>query len=265
MGSPAELTSQGWTPVTIGESGATVLRSADGSVYAKFVAAEQSAVLEGERDRMEWASSYDIATARVLDWTADNHWACLVTSAVPGVSSDRLSSSQLWEAWPSITSAVRRLHEVPAENCPFNRGLSEMFGWTEHAITHGTINPQFLPAAFRQTPPAEVLQQLRDQRPRRAAEEDADLVVCHGDLCLPNVIVDPTTHNVTGFIDLGRLGRADRYGDIALLLGNSRGTWSDEEQAVAADRSFADGYGITLDPARQQFYLCLDALTWDTT
>jgi streptomycin 3"-kinase len=114
-------------------------------------------------------------------------------------------------------------------------------------------------------PAAELLNELRKELPQRVAEEEADLVVCHGDLCLPNVIVDPATRAVTGLIDLGRLGSADRYADVALLLANSRGTWTDDEQAVAANDRFADGYGITLSPSRQQFYLCLDALTWDRT
>jgi streptomycin 3"-kinase len=259
------LISHAWTPVTSGESGAVVLRSPDGSRYAKFVAAEQQAVLQAERDRLDWASGRDIATARVLDWASNREWACLLTSAVAGVSADRLSASELWEAWPSITTTLRRLHALPAGDCPFSRGLSEMFAMAEHVVSDGTVNPQFLPIEVRHMPAGELLEELRKELPQRAAEEEADLVVCHGDLCLPNVIIDPATRAVTGLIDLGRLGCADRYADVALLLANSRGTWSGEEQAVAADNRFADEYGITLSPSRQHFYLCLDALTWDSS
>jgi streptomycin 3"-kinase len=164
-----------------------------------------------------------------------------------------------------VTTALRRLHDLPIEACGFHRGLPEMFAIAEDVVRHGTVNQEFLPAELRHIPPAELLDRLRGEMHERLAEEASDLVVCHGDLCLPNVMIDPATHAVTGFIDLGRLGRADRYADIALLLANSRGTWTDEAQAVAADALFARGYGITLSPERRQFYLALDALTWDTT
>lgn len=251
--------------MTTGESGAVVLRSMDGARYAKFVAAEQQGVLQAERDRLDWAAANDIPTAQVLDWATSSEWACLLTSTVRGVSADRLSPRALWQCWPSITTSLRRLHSLPAAECPLSRGLAEMFTIAEDVVSRGAVNPQFLPAEVRQLPAVELLGQLRGELPQRLVEEEADLVVCHGDLCLPNVVIDPATHRVTGLIDLGRLGRADRYADIALLLGNSRGTWADETQAIAADNVFADGYGISLSRDRQHFYLCLDALTWPIT
>jgi len=250
--------------VTTGEYGAVVLRSVDGSRYAKFVTAEQQGVLQAERDRLQWARANGIPTAELLDWSTNNEWACLLTSTVHGVLANRLPADGLWQAWPSITTILQQLHALPADDCPFVRGLSEMFALAEDVVARGAVNPQFLPREVRHLPPAELLTQLRSEQQERLVEEEADLVVCHGDLCLPNVMVDPATRCVTGLIDLGRLGRADRYADIALLLGNSRGTWTDERQAIAADNLFADDYGITLSPGRRQFYLCLDALTWPT-
>ena len=98
--------------------------------------------------------------------------------------------------------------------------------------------------------------------PCRVQQERDELVVCHGDLCLPNVLVDPDARRVCGLIDLGRLGRADPYADIALLLTNARETWPDERTARQADREFSDQYGIDLDAERLRFYLLLDPLTW---
>lgn len=103
---------------------------------------------------------------------------------------------------------------------------------------------------------------LTEQLNDRLAQEPGDTVVCHGDLCLPNIVLDPDTLDVAGFIDLGRLGTADRYADIALLLANARETWPNETTATTADEEFARGYDLTLDPNRQRFYLHLDPLTW---
>ncbi|WZL72469.1 phosphotransferase [Clostridiaceae bacterium 35-E11] len=43
-----------------------------------------------------------------------------------------------------------------------------------------------------------------------------ELVFSHGDYCLPNVFLDNKT--VTGFIDLGRAGVADKWQDVALCV-----------------------------------------------
>lgn len=104
--------------------------------------------------------------------------------------------------------------------------------------------------------------ELEDELPRRQRQEEDERVICHGDLCLPNILIDPDTMRVAGLIDLGRLGVADPYADLALLLANARETWPDEVTARAADHEFSELYGIDLDAERQRFYLLLDPLTW---
>ncbi|GAB3616886.1 hypothetical protein GCM10027416_14430 [Okibacterium endophyticum] len=78
----------------------------------------------------------------------------------------------------------------------------------------------------------------------------------------PEPRAPPGTSCVTGLIDLGRLGRADPYADIALLFANARETWPDEDTARHVEHDFASRYGIALDPDRLDFYLRLDPLTW---
>ena len=129
-------------------------------------------------------------------------------------------------------------------------------------VAEGRVVVGFLPVALKRTPPTQILEQIEAELPGRLAQERTELVVCHGDLCLPNILVDPDTSQVKALIDLGRLGTADPYGDIALLLATARETWSDEAMARRADQEFADIYGTELDAERQDFYLRLDPLTW---
>lgn len=75
----------GWVPVTAGESGATVFRSADATRYAKCVPAADAADLKAERDRVAWLSGQGVPGPRVLDWQSGDAGACLVTGAVSGV------------------------------------------------------------------------------------------------------------------------------------------------------------------------------------
>ncbi|MGW4715812.1 APH(3'') family aminoglycoside O-phosphotransferase [Nocardia sp. NPDC004260] len=251
-----------WAPVGSGESGAEVFRSADGSRYAKCVDPGGVADLALERDKIVWLDGHGIPGPLALDWRACDDGACLVTSAVPGVPADAVSGETLGRAWESIADTVRRLHEVPTEQCPFDRGLARMFAMAQDVVVRGAVHAEFLPEEQQSTPPTVLLTRLAGELEPRMTQEFAEAVVCHGDLCLPNIILDPETHTVAGFVDLGRLGIADPYADIALLLANSRESWQDERRAEQADRTFAARYGIELDADRQRFFLHLDPLTW---
>ncbi|WP_327701421.1 APH(3'') family aminoglycoside O-phosphotransferase [Streptomyces decoyicus] len=264
--SPALLGAGGgngdWLPVTAGESGAAVFRSADAARYAKCVPAADAAGLKAERDRVAWLGDQGVPGPRVLDWRSGGAGACLVTSAVPGVPADQVSATDLRDSWERIADAVRGLHELPVGRCPFRRDLDAMVAVARDVVTREAVNPEFLPVEQQHTPATELLARLTPQIARRRDQEAADTVVCHGDLCLPNIVLDPQTLNVSGFIDLGRLGLADRHADLALLLANARETWPNEERARAADVAFAEGYGTALDHDRLRFYLHLDPLTW---
>ncbi|WP_052850452.1 APH(3'') family aminoglycoside O-phosphotransferase [Streptomyces avicenniae] len=251
-----------WVPVTTGESEAAVFRSADGARYAKCVLPADAAGLAAERDRIAWLRGQGVPGATVLAWHTTDAGACLVTGAVPGVPADQVPAADLWTAWDNIADAVRALHELPVGDCPFHRDLETMATTARDVVRRGAVNPEFLPEEQRDTPPADLLARLVPQLARRREQEQADPVVCHGDLCLPNIVLDPRTLTVSGFIDLGRLGAADRHADLSLLLANARETWPDEERAREADAAFAARYGMPLDGDRLRFYLHLDPLTW---
>lgn len=251
-----------WETVDAGESGATVLRHRSGESYAKLVAPEQADALAAERDRIAWLSTTGIPTMSVLDWRADAVGACLVTSAVPGVPADALDPVDLVAVWPAIAETVRALHALPAADCPFDRTLAVMMPLARAVVAGDRVQRDFLPDDLRDVPAALLLAPVEAELPARTRQEADDLVVCHGDLCLPNILVDVERRAVAGLIDLGRLGRADPHADTALLLANARETWPDAASASRADADFDRLYGAPRDPQRQEFYLRLDPLTW---
>ena len=108
-------------------------------------------------------------------------------------------------------------------------------------VAEDRVEPAFLSDEQRRVPPPRLLDALRTELPTRLAQEPGDEVVCHGDPCLPNFMVDGDV--CTGVIDLGRLGVADRHADLALLAADS-------------------GRPVAGDPERLRFYLALDPLTW---
>lgn len=154
---------------------------------------------------------------------------------------------------PSLGRVLRDLHSLT--NCPFERPLSSVIALAEDVVRRDAVNPAFLTDEWRLLKPAELLAQVVAERPY--IDSVAEPVVCHGDACLPNVFFDPVTLDVTGLIDLGRLGIADRYSDLALTTIQLHDEWS------ADPAPFLAAYGLPEpDERRLYFYRLLDPLTW---
>ncbi|GAA0597241.1 aminoglycoside 3'-phosphotransferase [Kribbella sandramycini] len=239
----------GWEPIDVGESGAAVYRRGD--VFAKCSA--DIAELAAERDRIAWLAGTPVPGASVVDWQESTGGACLVTSAVPGVAGVDLPASSWLGAMESLGRAMRELHSLPG--CPFERPLASVIAGATDVVRRGAVNPEFLTDEWRAVTPESLLDRVVAESPY--VESVAEPVVCHGDACLPNVFFDPVTLRVTGFIDLGRLGVADRYADLALTTIQLYDEWSVDPGPFLA------AYGLVEpDHRRLDFFRLLDPLTW---
>lgn len=87
-------------------------------------------------------------------------------------------------------------------------------------------------------------------------------VFSHGDYCLPNVFVEDD--RVSGFLDLGSAGLADRWQDIALcyrsLKHNYDGTYGETPRPDFDPNTLFQELGIEPDWTKIKYYLLLDEL-----
>jgi kanamycin kinase len=172
-----------------------------------------------EARRLRWAAPYT-AVPRVLDVGLDGEWAWLRTAGLPGLS----AVHPRWRAAPdvavrAIAMGLRTLHDsLPVRSCPFD--------WS---------------AAGRLTTPT---------RAELGEPPAVDrLVVCHGDACAPNTLIGDDG-SCCGHVDLGDLGVADRWADLAvatLSLG-----WNYPGRDWEAE--FFAAYGVDPDPLRIDYY-----------
>ena len=242
---------KGWEPVTVGESDTSVFRR--GEVFAKCCGPAGVLELRDERDRVEWLAGTGIPGATVVDWVESADGARLMTTAVPGVPGDSLPPAAHVGAAESLGRVLRDLHSLTG--CPFERPLASVVALAEDVVRRDAVNPAFLTDEWRKLKPSELLDQVVAERPY--VESVLEPVVCHGDACLPNIFFDPATLEVTGLIDLGRLGIADRYSDLALTVIQLHDEWS------ADPAPFLSAYGLPdADPRRLEFFRLLDPLTW---
>ena len=247
-----------WEPVTTGMSGAQVRRSPDGTAYAKTGRGRLREEVVDERDRLEWLAGTGLPAAEVLDWDDDGETATLTLRTVPGIPMSELPEPAVRPALRSLAGFLRRLHSVPREACPFERWLAVTVPLARVRVDQGLVDAGDLDAERAGRSPQELLEELLERRPRAEELELGDLVVCHGDACLPNFLVDADTYEVTGMVDVHRLGVADRHLDLALATRSmTDATLNPRYGREAADALLA-AYGLPTDPWRLETYRLLD-------
>ena len=80
-----------------------------------------------------------------------------------------------------------------------------------------------------------------------------EVVVCHGDACAPNTLITDDGR-CSGHVDLGALGVADRWADLAIATWSTTWNYGPRWQVP-----LLDAYGIAPDAERTRYY----RLLWD--
>jgi kanamycin kinase len=109
-----------------------------------------------------------------------------------------------------LTEGLRQFHDAPASACPFQFRIADALRTVGRRLKTGKIDAnRDFHEEHAHLSPAEAFDQLLGTSPGRE-----DLVVCHGGYCLPNVLID--RGEVVGYLDVGELGVADRWWDLAV-------------------------------------------------
>lgn len=254
-----------WTTVVRHSYGAGVYR-VDGPVsyYVKTAPHWGAGDLRfdpaAEAARLGWLARLGIPVPEVVEVGADAESRWLVTVALPGVpASGPWPPAQRAAADGVVAELARTLHGLPIGDCPFTMDLSVTLAWAREAARTGKVDLADLDPAHAGWSAADLLAEL-DALPR----PDEDLVVAHGDLTLDNVLITPEPFGLAGVLDTGRLGVADRWRDLAIVLrelagdGGLAGARGSAELGPRA-RDFLRRYGLAEPcPERLAYYLLLD-------
>lgn len=239
-----------WDRDTLGHSDAGVFRleAADKPrLFLKVDEADGFGELPAEVERLRWLGQQSISCPEVLAFEVHSGRNWLLMSAMSGkdlVSADPLPAEKTITI---MAEALRTLHALEIGSCPFDHRLDRRIANARARMEAGLVDEEDFDDERSGRSARDVFADLIALRP--ASE---DLVVAHGDACLPNFMVDGD--RFSGFIDCGRLGIADRCQDLALSCWSIRHNLGEEWIAP-----FLALYGgPDADPARLAYYRLLD-------
>ncbi|KJC63383.1 aminoglycoside 3'-phosphotransferase [Agreia bicolorata] len=234
----AELSS-GDTPVPVWRNtlGGLTFRLGEGGAarFIKWMPRGEPS-FEHEVARLRWAAPF-IEVPRVLASGSGDDGSWMLMAGIPGHSAvdARFTSDgrAARVAARAIGAGLRRMHDArPVDSCPYSWSISQR-------IARAQAEGLAVDGALEAPPSID------------------RLVVCHGDACAPNTLLDDDGSFV-GHVDLGSLGVADRWADLAVA------TWSLEWNYAGGallESELLDAYGVARDAPRMRYYRALWAAT----
>ena len=232
------------SPVWENEAGGlTFAVAAQERRFIKWAPTVSGIDLAAEAARLRWAA--DITPVPlVIDHGADGEGSWLVTTGVPGEN----AVADRWKADPAaavtaIGQGLRAMHDaLPVATCPFSWSAEARIADAHRRAAANRLQPARWHAVHRPVGVVRALELLAD------TPDIDELVVCHGDACAPNTLLTDDGA-CSGHVDLGALGVADRWADLAVA------TWSAEwNYGPDWEGLLLDSYGIAPDDRHTRYY-----------
>lgn len=259
MGLPAQLArhiaGKDFRLDTTGLSGSLVAIFNDFVVKAEPVSEES----ENHLAMLRWLEG-KLAAPRVLESVVCDgcHWTLM--TRIHG----EMSCAVTYRADPHrlvrvLADAMKQLWAVDVSGCPVDQTPAAKLTRARTIVQQGRVDMDLVdPDTFGEngfSSPADLLSWLERSAP------ECEPVLTHGDFCLPNLFLEDW--DFSGFLDLGRSGRGDKWTDIAIcwrsLRDNFGGHYGEAVPGFHPDELF-DALGIEKDEQRLRYYLLMDEL-----
>lgn len=237
-----------WTEIDLGESGGRVFRIG-AHAFLKYGEGPVRDDIVAEHARLAWLQGR-IAAPRVLHFSETAGAAWLLSAALPGQMAETLLDARPRDRdriVDAMAGFLRQLHALAVAECPFDASHPVRLAQARRNIDAGRVAEGDFDDERAGWTAEQVWEALRAGTPPRF-----DRVVTHGDFSTGNIFLDADCR-VTGILDVGRLGVADRYQDLAIL-------WNNLEEYDLGARLFAAYGEAEPDTARLRYHLLLDEL-----
>lgn len=249
---------QDYTVDSIGESGSEV------RIYNKYVLKIQphSKETDNESAIVQWLN-HQIPLPKISVYAVENDMAFTLMSKVEGkmlCEMEYLNKPEL--VIDLVAQSLKKMWEIDVSDCPYQTSrLTERLKAAEYNVSNKLVDlDNTEPETFGENgfeSPEELLEWLKHNRPQE------DIVLTHGDFCLPNIFAKG--NEISGFIDLGKMGPADRWQDIAIAVRSLEHNF--DGRYFGGKRIFdfkpqmlPDALSIEFDEEKYRYYILLDEL-----
>lgn len=218
--------------------------------YLKFKEYDPIESLEYEVGVLRWLQG-KLPVPEVLYYNRIANIEYLLMSEIEGEDcSDEVMRAQPKHTVRQLAYGLKQIHSLDISDCPLDQRLDVKLEKARQRVELGLVDEEDFDEERTGRTARDVYELTVARRPTYE-----DLVFTHGDYCLPNIILK--NGRLSGFIDLGRAGVADRYQDIGLAVRSIRFNLEDEKWVEA----FLGCYGIEeADWERIEYYILLDEL-----
>ena len=232
----------------IGCSGSTIL------LYSDVVLKIQPISEESQRERimMDWLRGR-LPVPKLLAWAEEKGLQYLLMNRISGEMS--CSPSALRSPKKTVellAQGLKMLWSVDISDCPVVNNLDVKLQESGERVRQGLVSVEdaepdtYGPGRFSH--PQALHEYLRNNRSQE------ELCLAHGDYCLPNIFFQGA--GVSGFIDLGRSGIADRWQDIALCVRSLKYNFG----GVDYSRWLFEALEVEPDMDKIRYFILLDEL-----
>lgn len=220
---------------------------------------EEGEESEHEYEMMKWLKE-KIPVPDILAFEKKDGKDYLLMSKIEGeMACSEVCLSRPNELITLLAKGMELLWQVDIRGCPYVTNLDKKLEMAEYNVVHNLVDiNQAESDTFTKhfQSPAHLLDWLKENKP---LEEP---VLSHGDYCLPNIILKDG--RVSGFIDLGKAGLADKWQDIALcyrsLCHNRDGLYGGAKYADISPGMLFKQLKTEPDWDKLRYYILLDEL-----
>ncbi|MFP4078944.1 MAG: APH(3') family aminoglycoside O-phosphotransferase [Candidatus Izemoplasmataceae bacterium] len=213
-----------------------------------------------EHEVMRWLKG-KLPVPRVLGFERDNKEAYLLMTRLTGkMACTDTTMNDPEQLTGILAKGLRKLWNVDIGPCPYLYNLDERLHRAKKRVAQGLVAMDDAePDTYGENgfkDPKHLLKWLIRNKPNE------ELAFSHGDFCLPNILI--AHGEVSGYLDMGRAGIADKWFDIALcyrsLLHNYGGKYTGREyQGFNPERLF-EKLNMEPDWEKIRYYTLLDEL-----
>lgn len=203
-----------------------------------------------------------IPTPKIIAYELENNTSYTLMSKIEG----KMLCDEEYLNHPSrlvdlLVKALNMLWSIDEKDCPIDNSLDEKLKRARYNVENNLVDldhveeDTFSDKGFKDS--FDLLNWLENNRPKE------EIVFSHGDLSLPNIIVEG--EEIKGFIDLGNMGKADKWQDIAICYRSLKHNLEDRHNGGIPYqgydlKDFFKKLEIDVDEKKLKYYLLLDEL-----